>query len=87
MQNLYVGVDVSTTAAKALIIEAYDAKHTVVARAQHAFEPLQTHADHPGRAEQVRNLHPHQHCMEYAPTQLHRLKRGPRQNGMSGLVM
>jgi sugar (pentulose or hexulose) kinase len=71
MQNLYIGVDVSTTAAKALIIEADGAEHTVVARAQHAFEPLQTHADHPGRAEQVRD--PHEHGIAYAPTQLHRL--------------
>jgi sugar (pentulose or hexulose) kinase len=51
--SLYIGVDVSTTAAKALIIEADDAKYTVIARSQHAFKPLQTHADHPGRAEQV----------------------------------
>jgi hypothetical protein len=54
-QNLYVGLDVSTTAAKAVVIEAGDAKYAVVARGQHAFKPLQTHADHPGRAEQVSN--------------------------------
>lgn len=53
--NLYVGVDVSTTAAKAIVIEADDATYTVIARGQHAFKPLQTHADHPGRAEQVNN--------------------------------
>ena len=51
--NLYIGVDVSTTAAKAIVIEADDATHTVIARGQHAFKQLQTHADHPGRSEQV----------------------------------
>jgi sugar (pentulose or hexulose) kinase len=55
--SLYIGVDVSTTAAKALIIKADDAKYTVIARSQHAFKPLQAHADHPGRAEQVMQCH------------------------------
>lgn len=69
--SLYIGVDVSTTAAKALIIEADDAKCTVIARGQHAFKPLQTHADHPGRAEQVDDVFHSNWCTYDQSYQVH----------------
>lgn len=54
-RNLYIGLDVSTTAAKALVTDA-EANHEIVARGEHAFKPLQTDPEHPGRAEQVQRL-------------------------------
>lgn len=49
-QDLYIGLDVSTSAAKAIVVDA-DA-NTIVARGQYLFQPLAVDASHPGRAEQ-----------------------------------
>lgn len=49
--SLYIGVDVSTSAAKALVYDGSDSNQ-IVARGEHLFKPLQSDPEHPGRAEQ-----------------------------------
>jgi len=49
-QNLYIGLDVSTSAAKAIVLDADS--NTIVARGQHLFLPLTVDPTAPGRAEQ-----------------------------------